>query len=225
MVGPAPSRPDVSGCQRDVHDRRTVLDAFGLMLQSARVHQDRALGRADPARRFLNRLRWNACHFGRFAQVPLAGGCRDLVETGRVLTDEVTVFKAVTQDHVQHSQQQCEIGARTQGKIQISIARDRCHARIGDDQLSAVVAAAPDVVGGDGSTFADIGADDKRALRPSESRSTESCCGRCRMQACMRYLPKPCTAGRCNRCVEFLAATRANFPSRYDFSVESDAPP
>ena len=42
---------------------------------------------------------------------------------------------------------------------------DRRHPRIGDDQLAALVAAAPDVVGGDRRALADVGARDEHHLR------------------------------------------------------------
>ena len=87
----------------------------------------------------------------------------DGLEAGGVRVDERAILEAVAQDHVQHAHQQREIGAGPHRQVQIGVARDRRHARIGDDQLAAVVAAAPDVVGGDRRALADVGADRRAA--------------------------------------------------------------
>ena len=55
--------------------------------------------------------------------------------------DELRRPEAVAEDHVQHAHQQRQIRAGAHRQEQIGIARDRRHARIGDDQLPAVVAA------------------------------------------------------------------------------------
>ena len=78
---------------------------------------------------------------------------RHRFEAGRVRGDELAILQAVAQDHVQHAEQQRDIGARPHRKKQIGVAGDRRHPRIDDDQLSAVVAAAPEVVGGDRRAF------------------------------------------------------------------------
>ena len=97
-------------------------------------------------------------------EVPLLGGFRHGLESGGVVGDEFPVLKSIPQDYVQHSHQQGEIGSGTQRKIKIGIARDGRHPRIGHNELTAVIATAPYVVGGDGSAVADIGANNKEHL-------------------------------------------------------------
>ena len=72
---------------------------------------------------------------------------------------KAAIRQAVANDHVQHRHQQREIGSRPHRQIQVGVACNGSKARIGNDQLGALVAGAPDVVGGDGRTLADIGAD------------------------------------------------------------------
>ena len=163
--GPGALASDISGGQSNVDHRQAILHAFGLVLQSASVHHDGPLRFADPVRGLLDGLRRHACHFSHSCADPTLGGLGHGLKAGGVLVDEFAILQAVTQDDVQHSHQQCEIGARTQWKIEIGVARDGSHARIGDDQLAALVAAAPDVVGGDGSAFADVRADHEQYLR------------------------------------------------------------
>ena len=86
------------------------------------------------------------------------------------------------------------------GKIQIGVARDGSHPRIGDDQLAAVVAAAPDVVGRDRGALADIRADDKQDFRLGDLAPWNRAAVDAERQLVGDVRPRPCRAGRCNRC-------------------------
>ena len=156
---------DVAGGQRQVDQRRAVLHAFGLMLQSARVHGDGAIRFRKPMRGLFDRLRRNARHLARGPGIESRYGGLDRLESAGVLFDEGVVLQVVAQHHVQHSAQQHQIGAGAQRQEQIRVARDGRHPRIGDDQLAAVVPAPPDVVGGDRRAFADVRANNEQHLR------------------------------------------------------------
>src|ERR1035441_5070727 len=136
------------------------------MLQSPSVHHDGSLRFANPARSLLDGLGWHTCHLSYRGEIPLPGGLGDGIKTRGVLANEFPILQAVTQNYMQHSHQQCEIGSRTQRKVEIRVARDGGHSRIGDDQLAAVIATSPDVVGCDRSAVADV-----RANRSEEHTS------------------------------------------------------
>ena len=157
--------PEVTGGQRQIDQRRAVLDALGLMLQAARVHGDRTVGLGKHVRGFLDRFRRNSGHLRHRPRIVARHGRFNRLEAGGVFLDETVVLQVVPQHDVQHSVEQRQIGAGTQRKEQVGIARDGRHARIGDDQLAAVVAALPDVVGGDGRAFAHVRADHEQHLR------------------------------------------------------------
>ena len=52
--------------------------------------------------------------------------------------------EAVPQDHVQHAQEQRQVGAGPHRQVEVRVARDRRHARIDDDQAAAALAALPE---------------------------------------------------------------------------------
>src|SRR5262249_61701688 len=82
---------------------------------------------------------------------------------------------------VQHSHNNSQVCARTEGEVQAPIPRNWSHARMGDYHFPAVVSATPDVVGCNGSTLADIGTDDKqnfgfRNLAPWDRAAVDTEC-------------------------------------------------
>ncbi len=87
------------------------------------------------------------------------GFFRGLLESGGVRLDESWIRQAVADDYVKHSHQQREIGSRPHRQIQVGVACNWSKARIGNNQLGALVAGAPDVVGSNGRTLSDVGAD------------------------------------------------------------------
>ena len=98
-------------------------------------------------------------------------------------------------------------------KEQIGVAGDRRHPRIGDDQLAAVVAAAPDVVGGDRRALADVGAGHEHYLRLAECRSRDSVRDPRRRPACRPFPRTPCRGGRCSRCAACPAQRAQTCPA------------
>jgi hypothetical protein len=64
-------------------------------------------------------------------------------------------------DHMQHAHQEGQISAWPHWQIQIGITRNGSKSRICHDQPGPLVAGTPDVIGSDGGTLSDIGADDE----------------------------------------------------------------
>ena len=79
--------------------------------------------------------------------------------------NEIAIFEAVTQHDVEHAHKQDKIGSGAQRQIEIGIARDGGETGIGDDELRAVIARAPDVIRSDGGAFADVGTDKENYVR------------------------------------------------------------
>ena len=84
----------------------------------------------------------------------------DLVEADRVLADEVVIEPVVLDHQVQDAVEQGDVAARFDGQEQVAGPRQRRDARIDDDDLGAVLARLPDVMGGDRGAFGDVGAAD-----------------------------------------------------------------
>ena len=99
-----------------------------------------------------------------------------------------------------HSVEDADVAAGAHRDEQVCIARDRRHARIEHDELRAVIARLPEIVGSDRCALGDIRARDKNHLRFRECRSMDWRCDRCRKSSSTRPPPTPCRAGRCSRC-------------------------
>ena len=74
-------------------------------------------------------------------------------------------FQTVAQNDVQQSHVQSQVRAGPHGKIHVGIAADRRHARIDDDEFSAAIAAAPQIVRRDRRALGDIRARHENDLR------------------------------------------------------------
>ena len=70
--------------------------------------------------------------------------------------DELRIDPSALDHHVQDSVGQRAVAAGTHRQEEVRRARDRRHARIDDDDLCAVVARSPDVVGQDREALADV---------------------------------------------------------------------
>ena len=157
--------PQVSGGQRQVDQRGTILHALRLVLQTARVQGDGTLGFGEQMRGLFNRFRRHSGHLGRHARIVAFHRSLHRFETGGVRGDERVVLQVVAQHDVEHSIQQRQIGARAQRKKEVGVARDGSHAGVCYDQFASVVAAPPDVIGSDGSAVSDVRADGEQHLR------------------------------------------------------------
>ena len=120
------------------------------------------------------------------AQRPLPAVLGDLLEADRVRVDE-RVIEPVALDHeLQHAGEQRRVAPRLHRQVQIAGARHRRDARILDDDLRALLARLPDVVGGDRRALGDVRAGDPDHLGARPCRTTGWSCGRCRTPSCSR---------------------------------------
>src|ERR1700675_2486959 len=81
---------NISGCEAQVNQRRTVFDAFGLVLHTTRVKNDGALGLRKWPRRALDGLRRHSGLFRNSARVPGASRFGNFLETGRMSRNEIS---------------------------------------------------------------------------------------------------------------------------------------
>jgi hypothetical protein len=87
-----------------------------------------------------------------------------LLETLGVGLDEVVVDPVALDQDVQHGAEQRRVGAGPQAEEQVGRPGGGGNARVGDDELGAVVAGPPQVAGGDGRALGDVRADDEHDL-------------------------------------------------------------
>src|SRR5947209_7041957 len=88
----APFTSQVTGCQSQIDQRRTVLDSFGLMFQAARVHGDGPVRLRKHVRRFLDGFRWNAGHLGSHSGIKACDRCLHSLKAAGVLLDKSVVL-------------------------------------------------------------------------------------------------------------------------------------
>ncbi len=131
-----------------------------------------------------------------------------------VVADEVVVEPVALDQHVEDRAHQRRVGARPEPEEDVGGARDRRHARVGDDQLGAAVARPPDVAGGDRRALGDVRAGDEDDVGERDVAPRVASRGRCRAPSCSPRRPTPCRAGRCSRGSRCRAPRRANLPIR-----------
>jgi hypothetical protein len=136
-----------------------------MVLQPARVERDRTIGLAEPMRGLFNAFHWHAGFYARHLRIEEAHGFGERLKTSGVSSDEFLILQAIAKNDVKNRHQQNQVGTGAHRKIEVRVARNGRHARIDHDQLAAVVAAFPEVAGGDGITFTHIGADHHHYLR------------------------------------------------------------
>ena len=109
----------------------------------------------------------DAGDFGRLAAASTRCTCSaTCVEADRVLLDELVIEPVVLDHQVQDAVEQRDVAARLDRQEQIAGAGDRRDARIDDDDLRAVLARLPDVVGRDRRALGDVGAADPDHFAP-----------------------------------------------------------
>ena len=106
------------------------------------------------------------------------------LEADGVLRDEVVVEPVVLDHQVQDAVEQRDVAAGLDRQEQVAGARERRDARIDDDDLGAVLARLPDVVGGDRRALGDVGAADPDHLGLEDVGTTGWRPGRCRTPSC-----------------------------------------
>jgi hypothetical protein len=83
---------NISSRKAQVNKRRTVFDAFGLVLDTARVKDDGTFSPSEEARRSLNGLRRHSGFFRNSARVPGASRFGNLFEADRMSRNEVSAL-------------------------------------------------------------------------------------------------------------------------------------
>ena len=96
-------------------------------------------------------------------------------------------------------QKERQVRAGPDGKVQVRIPRNGRHPGIDDDEFSAAISKAPDIVCRDWRAFGGIGTRDnhdvgERDVAPRIGRS-----GPRQKPVCTPFLPRPYTGGRCSR--------------------------
>src|SRR6516164_6680217 len=135
---------DISRGECNSHYSLTVFDTLRMVFEAARVHHHRAPRFSDPVRCAFYSLGSDAGHFGGALWGPGCNRFRGLLETSSVVGDKGGVGKAVAHDHVEHGHEQRQVRPRPHGQEQVGIPSNWGEAWVGDDQLCAIIARAPD---------------------------------------------------------------------------------
>src|SRR5262249_15502510 len=91
---------DIARRKAQVDECQAILDALRLMLDSACVQSNGAIGLGKKMSGSLDGLRRHTGLLGNGSRVPSLHRFRDLLETARARRDEVPFLKTVPQDHV-----------------------------------------------------------------------------------------------------------------------------
>ena len=137
-----------------------VLHAVRVVLDAAGVKEEAGLRRAPPLGGLHQCALRHAGHLRGPRQRPLAAVLGDLLEADRVRVDE-RVVEPVALDHdLQHAGKERRVASRLHRQIQVAGAGGGRDARILDDDLRALLARLPDVVGRDRRALGDVRAGD-----------------------------------------------------------------
>src|SRR5690606_22323645 len=121
----------------------------GLVLHASRVEQDAGGRGAPPFGSLLDARRGNTGDTLGPRRRVVANGFGGLVEAFGVVLDELVVEPTTLDDHMEDRAEQRRVGAWTKSEEQVCGSGHRRDARVGDDELGAVVARSPDVARGD----------------------------------------------------------------------------
>ena len=157
--------PDAARGHHQVDGGHAVLDALRVVLDAAGVQQEAGLGRPPHFGRAHDHRGGHARDGRRvFRGVALDDGL-DGVPAGGMRRDELAVDPAALHHDVQHAVEDADVAARAHGDEEVGGAGDRRHARIEHDELRAVLARLPEIVGGDRGALGDVRARDENHLR------------------------------------------------------------
>ena len=151
---------ELARCKSEVDRRDDVVDALGVLLDTAGVEEHPRGCGAPPLRRLLDPRRRDARDPGGPIRRHLGDGRGSLVEANGVVVDEVVIEPVVADHLVEHGPEQRRVGAGADTEEQISRAGQRHDPRILDDQLGAPVAGLPDVARRDRERLGDVGPGD-----------------------------------------------------------------
>src|SRR4030095_13327885 len=88
----------------------------------------------------------NPRHIGGPRERPVATILRDLLETRRVVPDELVIEPAPLDHDLEHAGKERRVTARFHWQIEIACPRDGRNPRVLDDDLGALLARLPDVI-------------------------------------------------------------------------------
>ena len=172
--------------EHQVDRAEAVLDAVRVMFDAAGVKEEARLRRAPPLGRLHQRPLRHAGHVRGPRQRPLPAVVGHLLEPDGVRVDE-RVVEPVALDHdLQHAGEEGGVAARLHRQIQVAGPRRRRDARILDDDLRALLARLPDVVGRDRRALGDVRPGDPDHVGADHVGPRDSSCGRCRTPSCWR---------------------------------------
>ena len=147
---------DASAGQDKIDVGEAVFDALGVVLDSAGMQQHRCFRQSPDFRRADDACGGDARdRLGMLRRVTLHELAHQ-VEVQRVFRDKTLIDPAALDHHVENPIGKRAVASGFHRQKEIGRARNRRHARIDNDDLSAVVPRAPDVVGQDGKAFTDV---------------------------------------------------------------------
>src|SRR6185369_14964319 len=147
---------DAAGRQDEIDGAEGVLNAVGMMLDAARMEQKTGLGGAPPLGGLTDRAFGNTSDISGARDGPLPTVLRDCVEPDSQRVDEVVIEPVVFDHHLQDRGKQRGVASRLDRQVEIAGTRNRRYARILDDDLRALFARLPQVIGGDWRALGDV---------------------------------------------------------------------
>jgi hypothetical protein len=151
--------------EHEVDRAEHILHAVAVMFDAARMHQETCLRGAPPLGGLADRFFRDAGHLSRARGRPFLHRRSNLVKADGGVVDEIVVEPIVFDHQMQNAVEERDIAPGLDRQKEIARARDRRDARINDDDLRAVLARLPHVVGRDRRAFADVRAADPHDLR------------------------------------------------------------
>src|SRR4051812_29338033 len=115
---PAPSRPTLP-VARKVDHGQTVLNAFGVMLDTPGVDTHRAIGFTYQACRFGDVVWRNSRYSGSAIRGPVLNRIPDSIPPRCVRRNVVVPYQSVAVHNMQHGKEQRQVGAWTDRKVKV----------------------------------------------------------------------------------------------------------
>ncbi len=153
-----------TGRQDQVDEGEHVIDALGVLLDAARVQEEARLRHAPHARCGTDLLGRHPGNCSSPLRSTARHRCSKLVPARAALAHERLVDPAMLDELMEQRLVECAVGARPDGKVQVSGSPDGGDARIDDDDSRASIARLPDVVRKRRKAFADVRAGDQDEL-------------------------------------------------------------
>src|SRR5579871_3231307 len=142
--GIATTRPaDAPGSEDHVDSAQHILHTVAVMFDTARVQQETRLRRAPPLGRLANDAFGDTRNLRRAPRSPGANMLGQLVETDRMLGDEILIEPVVLDHQMQYAVEKRTVATRLDGQEEIASASQRRETRINDDDPRSLLAGLP----------------------------------------------------------------------------------